>query len=254
VQLMGGELELDSSLDTGSRFFFALPLAAGDAAAAKSGMAAAQDYQLVDRLAPEYAVCALVVDDLPENRQVLAQLLRSIGVEVEVAAHGRQALARIEARMPEIVFMDIWMPEMDGREAMRQIRQRWGAEGPKVVATTASVLLHEREAYIKDGFDDFIAKPLRDTAIFACLASILRVQFIYREPASAMDWRDVVLPAALGQQLRTALELGRINEMERGLEAVRALGHDHLATQLEDLLHGLDLERIKVILEGLDYE
>ena len=254
VQRMGGELELNSQLGRGSRFFFAVPLPASTAAVeppADEGL----EHRVVERLAPDCSVHSLVVDDLPENRQLLAQLLRSIGVEVSLATNGREAVDQIAVRRPDIVFMDIWMPELDGLQAMRQIRRRWGADEPKIVAVTASVLSHERRQYLEEGFDDFIAKPVRDGQLFNCLARFLRVDYVYREEGKLQaDWRGASLPRSLWQRLWEAAELGRITQLERLVEEVRTAGQEGLAEYLGDCLRRLDLESIVALLEELAHD
>jgi len=81
------------------------------------------------RLAAPHRVRALVVDDVEDNREVLSGLLERAGVEVTMASSGAVALQLIAQQIPDIIFMDVRMPVMDGLTAVRQLRERWPAEG-----------------------------------------------------------------------------------------------------------------------------
>ncbi|HNB44491.1 MAG TPA: response regulator, partial [Burkholderiaceae bacterium] len=100
----------------------------------------------------------LVVEDDPDSRAILVQTLAALGAEVAQARQGLEAMAVLERQPVDLVFTDIRMPELDGLDLLRRIRQRWGAALP-VVAVSASNLEHERRFYIGEGFQDFVGKP-----------------------------------------------------------------------------------------------
>ena len=120
VTLMGGQLRVDSALGQGSRFSFELGLPAVESQVSSEPTPWAQ----VQHLAPGYEVEVLIADDVVENRQVLAGLLQDIGVQVRQAADGQQALDAVAEKTPDLVFMDIRMPVLDGVAALQQIRNR----------------------------------------------------------------------------------------------------------------------------------
>jgi CheY-like chemotaxis protein len=151
----------------------------------------------------------LVVDDNRENRDVLSQLLKDIGVTVIIAENGRQALEAVRIEEPDvvsngvytavgnidIVFMDIWMPVMDGLEATRRILEKFGEERPKLVAVSASALAHERQGYFEAGFDDFIPKPIDSQRVYSCLATFLHVEYEYDDSEMPRtEFEKIVLP------------------------------------------------------------
>ncbi|MBI2504744.1 MAG: response regulator [Candidatus Latescibacteria bacterium] len=213
--------------------------------------------QRVIGLAPGHRVAALVVDDVAENRRILAEMLAAIGAQVETAADGREALARVASRRPDIIFMDIWMPEMDGLEAARRLRDRWGEKAPELVAVTASVLPHERRQYLEAGFDHFIAKPLSEEALYECLAKLLRVEYRYAEEGiEAFDLTGLKLPAGLHARLRQAAAASGLTELEEALEEVRLWGPHgpHLAEQLRLLVRNIDMDAVLDLLEKIEYE
>jgi CheY-like chemotaxis protein len=164
------------------------------------------------RLAPGFGVRALVVDDIPENREVLACMLTLIGCEVVLAENGRQAVEVVRVSRPQIVFMDMRMPEFDGIEATRRIIADLGSDEVKIVATSASALSHERDECLKAGCDDFVAKPFRAERIYGCLKHLLGTEFLYKdEPSEAetgesVDLLQLTLPEELAARLTMAAE------------------------------------------------
>jgi CheY-like chemotaxis protein len=100
----------------------------------------------------------LIVDDCEVNRKVASLMLKKLGHDADLATNGIEAIEALEHQSYDIVLMDIQMPEMDGLEATRVIRQRWN-NGPKIIATTALAIC--LDACLEAGVDDFLTKPLR---------------------------------------------------------------------------------------------
>ncbi len=251
VELMGGELGLESASGEGARFYFTtmLPMVKVRAEAARA-------IREVDRLVEGFRVRALVVDDIEENRAVLAIMLKAVGCEVVLAEHGRQALEAVRVSRPDIVFLDMRLPEIDGPEAARRIVEEYGASGVKIVATSASALAHERDQYLKAGCDDFVAKPFRAERIYDCLRHLLGVEFVYQAveenevPAETIDLRQVTLPEDLAQRLSVAAELHSATVLKACLLEVEQLGPAgaRLAQHLRGFLASYDMETIQRIL------
>ena len=250
VELMGGQLEVESAPDQGARFFFTLCF---EVVAYPVSLAPVSGRK-VRHLAPGYAPQVLVVDDLEENRQVLCGFLQSIGCQVVLAQNGEQAVEIFGAQRPDIVFMDIRMPGIDGMEAARRI---WRDYDPTpIVAVSASALIHERQRYMQAGFADFVAKPVRFEQICQCLASYLQVEFEYEEIQGAVPvWSHVVLPADLLVALREAAEQGEVTRLRAAIEQVEQLGEveGQLAEKLIALSRDLDLAAIREILAALEH-
>jgi CheY-like chemotaxis protein len=92
-----------------------------------------------------------------------------------MAKNGSKALQCIDEQIPDIVFMDVRMPVMDGLTAVQQLRKRWPAETIVCVAITASGLLRHRSYYLDAGFDDFIGKPFLFDKVCDCMVSHLNL-------------------------------------------------------------------------------
>ena len=251
VELMGGRLNVESEPGQGARFHFTIALPA--AVLAKPGVATR-----VVALAPGQIVRAVVADDVPANRDVLASMLQHLGLKVDTAANGREAVALLEDPLVDILFLDLRMPEMDGLTALRMIRERHGAQSPVVVGTSASGFLQQRAEYEAAGFDDCISKPVHFDALCSCLLTHLRVEFIYEaEAPAAVPSIDeeampaVTLPAGLHARLLEAVELGWVNGIENLLKEVEAQGADArtLTAEMRSMLVRYDMEGLVRLLE-----
>lgn len=123
-----------------------------------------------------FAYHVLLVEDNPINQKVALNMLQRHVSSVETVSNGREALAAIERTPFDVVFMDTQMPEMDGLEATRAIRQaelvgKWGLRPRvRIVAMTASAMQGDREACFAAGMDDFLAKPIRPGDIAGAFA------------------------------------------------------------------------------------
>jgi signal transduction histidine kinase/DNA-binding NarL/FixJ family response regulator len=251
VKMMGGILRLRSILCEGSVFYFALDLPSATARQVSSR----DEFAAVERIVPGTEVRALVVDDIPENREVLSLSLTLIGCEVRVANDGEEALERLRAFRPQIVFLDMRLPGMSGLEAARRISEEWGAD-VKLVAMSASALEHERERYLKAGCDDFISKPFRVERVYRCLANLLEVKFFAREASNrqselegSIDLGQLTLDEDLAQRLATAAELHSATVIKSCLREVEQCGAPgvRLAQHLRKFLASYDMKTIQRI-------
>jgi signal transduction histidine kinase/CheY-like chemotaxis protein len=130
-------------------------------------------------LAQDYPLDVLVVEDNPVNQKVAIRFLERLGYRSTTADNGVQAIIALESREFDLVFMDLQMPEMDGFEASRQIRQRFAlTRQPKIVALTANALQGDRELCLAAGMDDYITKPVKMTDI----AAVIQKQFAKAAP------------------------------------------------------------------------
>jgi PAS domain S-box-containing protein len=106
------------------------------------------------------AIRALLVEDNPVNQKVIALMLQRLGYRVDVAASGREAVESFRRSPYRLIIMDCQMPEMDGMEAARIIRQSEGGGSAVIIALTANAMVGERDKCIAAGMDDYLSKPV----------------------------------------------------------------------------------------------
>lgn len=161
VALMGGEITVQSKPGQGSTFQF-------DCLCDLAKSRSADDVANPPReLHPSRALSVLVVDDSPVNRLLASRLLTRWGHTVDIATNGVEAVAACGNRPYDVVFMDMQMPEMDGPEAARTLRER-GCRIP-IVALTANALERDREACLAAGMNQVLAKPFTAEELFYCV-------------------------------------------------------------------------------------
>ncbi len=123
----------------------------------------------------------LVVDDTPHNVKLLADLLTVKGYVVVTASSGAQALEKVEKEQPDLVLLDVVMPEMSGYEVCRKIRGSRATATLPVVMVTALDPAQERVKGIEAGADDFLSKPISQQELLARVKSLLRIKVLHDE-------------------------------------------------------------------------
>ncbi|OGX83333.1 hypothetical protein BEN48_17065 [Hymenobacter glacialis] len=167
VQLHGGQLGVTSEEGQGSEFFFELVYETADASAAQPET----PHGLLEPFEP--ALRVLVAEDNALNQLVARKTLEAWNVHVVIAENGRLAVETVvAAETPfDAVLMDVQMPEMDGYEAARQLRQRFPDAGRfPIIGLTASVLPEDRVLALAAGMNDTLAKPFEPAVLYARLA------------------------------------------------------------------------------------
>lgn len=118
--------------------------------------------QFNKKLAGDHPLRILLAEDNLINQKVALRMLERLGYSADVAANGLEAVQALTLRPYDLILMDIQMPEMDGIEATRRIRQNWSPDfQPRIVAMTANALAGDRETYLTNGMDDYISKPIK---------------------------------------------------------------------------------------------
>jgi CheY-like chemotaxis protein/HPt (histidine-containing phosphotransfer) domain-containing protein len=112
----------------------------------------------------------LVAEDHITNQRLALLMLEGLGYRADIAANGLEVLDALERQPYDVILMDVQMPEMDGLEATRLIRQRWpGNAVPRIIAMTANVTKDDRQACLEAGMNDYLPKPIRVEELMAAL-------------------------------------------------------------------------------------
>jgi signal transduction histidine kinase/CheY-like chemotaxis protein len=172
--LMGGDCGVDSVPGVGSTFWFTAHLRRGHGPLPATAVDSPQDTEALLRQHHRGARI-LVAEDNPVNQEVLLAMLHGVGLQVDVAADGEQALAMALAGGHTLVLMDMQMPVMGGLEATRRIRALPGWQTRPVLALTANAFDDDRQACLAAGMNDFIVKPMKVQALYTTLLHWLDV-------------------------------------------------------------------------------
>ncbi|AFL73832.1 ATP-binding protein [Thiocystis violascens] len=253
VELLGGEIQVESEPGHGSRFRFWLPV---ETAADSEAPPLDEPRQALElELEPDQPAYRLLsVEDNPDNRLLLATILKPLGLELREATNGAEGVQRFETWRPHLIWMDIRMPVMDGREATRRIRALPGGDSCKIIAITASTFVEERAQILANGFDDFLSKPYRDTDIHRLLGRHLGLRFRAGErppaPLAASATMPEV-PEGLMSVMRDAVILGDSERIETLLQELDER-HPQVAALLREWVADYQYERILRWLEDDD--
>ncbi|AFZ35265.1 ATP-binding region ATPase domain protein [Stanieria cyanosphaera PCC 7437] len=176
VQMIGGQLQVKSTLGVGSVFWFELDLPEvnqenNDLKAWKRNIIGFQGSKRK----------VLVIDDQWENRSVLVNLLEPLGFEVMEATDGLDGIAKARKFQPDLIFMDLIMPKLNGVETTRQLRMLPELANVAIVAISASVINFDHKQSLAVGCDDFLPKPFWEEDLLEKLQIYLGLEWIYED-------------------------------------------------------------------------
>ncbi len=226
VSMMGGSLHVKSDGVNGSLFWFELPLL--------SILEPEKDELLVTRQEIGYTRTkealstspfrVLVVDDFEQNRTVLNIFLTSLGFTVDEADGGQGAIAKTTLFKPDFIFMDLVMPNMNGLEATRRIRQQLDSQYPPIVALSANLNAGVQQECMGAGCDGYLPKPFEADAVLEKLQQHLPLQWLYKDEDTQPERKELILPPI--EELAEMLKLSKYGDISGIKERLVALGKD----------------------------
>ncbi|HYE36998.1 ATP-binding protein [Methylocaldum sp.] len=177
VGAMGGQIDVQSAPGKGSVFTVSIMLPA----ASTPSRHKTDETQIVGYLGETRRI--LIVDDNPDNLTMLSALLETLDFVIETASSGRECLDKLAIFNPDLIMIDLLMPEMDGSETVKQLRQKESGRNIKVIAVTAHAFDDIREMCLTSGFDDFITKPVELGDLLDSMQKSLGLTWRYADAA-----------------------------------------------------------------------
>lgn len=204
----------------------------------------------------------LVVDDVEMNLQLAQKLLESRGMHVLLAANGKEAISIFNRSKVDLILMDIQMPEMDGLQATKRIRE---FSDVPVIALTANISIEETNTYKSIGMNDFLAKPIDERKLFELLSRFIPIEVSaasqkkYPGPEPMYDFK-LVEEIAGGDQEFVKRMMGMFVDTVPGLLTDLQYNIDHahwdkaskIAHRMKSTIDSMNIKAIKVEIRQIE--
>ncbi len=249
VRLMGADIQVESRVGQGSTFWFELELPVVQV----EQVAAPQQSCVTGYRGPRKKI--LVVDDVAKNRAVLVDMLGQLGFEMSEAESGREGLEKAQILLPDLIVMDIVMPEMDGLEATRRLRRQPGFKEVPIIAVSASASSITYEDSMAAKVNAFLPKPISLDALLAQVASLLSLTWTCEQPEPSPEQDEAgPLVAPPEQEMEMLHRLARIGNMQDIVQRATYLSglderYRRFANQLRRLANGYQSKAILSLIE-----
>ena len=251
ITLMGGEIQVRSTVGEGSTFSFSVKLSPVEGAVPTPIQ---RQQTIVGFKGSKKNI--LVVDDKSENRAVISGLLAPLGFDVQEAADGQECLAKAKETRPDLIIMDLLMPDMDGLEATRRIKQLLDLKDVPVIASSASVFEFNQQNAKAAGCSDFLPKPVQADTLFEELRIHLNLEWEYASDmpqANLTQKVDGPLIPPPDSDLAALFELakvGKIMAIRQHIQKIEKLGEPFgpFVEELQRIVKKFDMDQLSQFL------
>ena len=257
IRMMDGDITVHSQPGKGSKFRFRVKLRSAGVPA-RLDVDQAPDAAL--HLLPGQSPCrVLIVDDIKENRLLLCQMLAPIGFELREAATGTAAIGGFNSWHPHLILLDMRLPDLNGCEVVRHIRESPPGKAVKIVMNSASAFADNQAEALAAGADRFLTKPIDLGELFAILPELLAnvVHFEKAGPAPVgecaenMELQLADLADGWLEKMREATLLADFDRIDNLMEVIVPLGAPR-ARKLHDMVRRYDATALLQFLNQLE--
>lgn len=256
TELIGGQLSVESIVGKGSIFRIKIIVRKVNNFEKKIF----KHYHHTIRLAPDqkkYRI--LVVDDHLENRQLMVKWMQELGLEVQEAMNGKQAVEIWQQSQPDLIWMDIAMPILDGYAATQQIRDQTGGEKPVIIALSAHVTEADRNLALQVGCNDFMIKPFQEKTLLEKMNQYLGLKFIDKvypiegqpQPLK-IDFNPEIFQVMSNSWLNQLSEFALLGSDELILQHLEEIPEEYreIVNELQQLVNDYKFEEIHSLVES----
>ncbi|MCH7973397.1 MAG: tetratricopeptide repeat protein [Bacteroidetes bacterium] len=247
IKLLDGEITVESVVGKGSTFQFSIPISI----VTSEEVAVETELEVVLKLKdgqPEYKI--LIVDDIETNRDLLRNILTGVGFITNEAKDGLEAIKVFKEWEPDLIFMDVAMPVMDGKSAIDKIRTLQNGVEVKIVVVSASTLKEEKKNILASDINGYIRKPFQEHTIFDTIKKLFDVEYIYEDETekehivSNIKRSDVSnIPVKMFDSLKQSLESGDVDLFINQLKTFKEI-EPGIADNLIQLAESYEIDKL----------
>ena len=255
VQMMGGQIYVKSTEHKGSVFWFEIELPVVELNKIEPQD---QNNEIIGYKGPRKKI--LIVDDNLPNRLVLKNILLKLDFIVKEAVNGKDALTTIETYTPDCIIMDVFMPELDGIQTTKLIRQNQLFDQMIIICISANNSKGVEQNCLQAGCTTFVAKPIRRNVFCNLISTYLNVEWIFEHPEKTKN-NNAITDLTINHipnsddlsQISTLARDGDLTGLKSMLSSIR-LQNDQFAlfvNQVNELIHNFEFEKIEEIMKTI---
>ncbi len=236
AEILGGSISVVSENGQGSKFTVKIPLVL----AVENDIAnSTNKYSKVKSIVPgQNNLGILIVEDQVENWLLLQRIHEKVGINVHIAENGLQGVEMFKELKPDLIWMDVRMPVMDGLEATKQIRHFGKGENVKIIGVSAHVFEDEIKSVMSVGMDSFKKKPYQFHEIYECLNEQLGVKFNFYENYYIEDLKPLStkilknIPSKILEELKIAIKNLNNEQIDFAINQIQEIDYETAQTIL----------------------
>jgi len=257
AKLLYGDIEVESELGTGSEFKFTFKFEIGSKEETETKYDTRNVVGIKDS---SRKIKLLIVDDRETNRDILVRMLSKIGFVTKECDNGASAIECAAKWKPDIILLDLIMPEMDGKEVIKRLRQEPNGSDYKIIVLTASALEEDKKSVIKLGADTFLRKPFRQNDILEEIKKLTNIEYLFENNQNSENTPIITneylkkemseLTEDILKSIKNNILIGDIAELKRisnSLDQSNLSLSKHLASLIEEY----EFERITKIIDSI---